>query len=231
MDDAASPTQTDAGPQLEKGYTRIANELLEAVVRFRFSSREYAIVLAVFRKTFGFGKKADDMTLTQLADMTGIDIAHVSRTVRDLEAKNVLLKRQGRYGYVIGISKNSRNWKTLPKRQPLAESATPPCQNSKIDLPKEQIQKKPPKETTKKAADAAGKPATLSIWDLGESLFGSRSYVGTLMSEFPESLVAESIAKLSLMRPPPADPKAYIRGILRKQMGKATDESHLLDMC
>lgn len=124
-------------PQTEDGYTRIANELLDAILRYPFSKRELNIVLAVVRKTYGYNKKSDDMTLTQLAELASIDLAHVSRTVAALVEKNVLLKQQGRYGYIIGINKKYNTWAPCQNGN-LAKTASEPCQNSNISLPKEQ---------------------------------------------------------------------------------------------
>lgn len=126
-----------SNPQTEDGYTRIANELLDAILRYPFTKRELNIVLAVIRKTYGYNKKSDDMTLTQLADLANIDLAHVSRTVAALVDKNVLLKQQGRYGYVLGINKKYSTWKPCQIGN-LAKTARQPCQNSKESLPKEQ---------------------------------------------------------------------------------------------
>ncbi len=139
-----------AAPQTEDGYTRIANELLEAIISFDFSKRELNVLLFVIRKTYGFGKKVDDMTLTQIANATRIDLAHVSRCVADLAGMNVLLKKQGRYGYILGINKDYGQWKALPKEQGVAETASEPCQKSNAILLKEQTQKKLPKETIKR---------------------------------------------------------------------------------
>ena len=108
-------------PQLEDGYVRIANELLEAIIRAPLSKRELMIVLAVVRKTYGYGKKTDDISLSQLAQMTGVDRSNVSRAINDLAAAGVLSKRQGRYGQVLGLDKNYQKWA-------VAKSATR-CQN------------------------------------------------------------------------------------------------------
>lgn len=43
--------------QLEDGFTRVANELLDAVMASGLSETEMCIVLAVWRKTYGFNKK------------------------------------------------------------------------------------------------------------------------------------------------------------------------------
>lgn len=104
-------------PQLEDGYTRIACELLEAIARFDFSKRQYKVVLAVIRKTYGFGKKTDDMTITQIANLTGLELGNCSKTVSELGQMRTLLIQQGEYGYVIGLNKNYAEWI--------------PCQNNK----------------------------------------------------------------------------------------------------
>ena len=204
----------DIAPQLEDGYTRISNELLEAIIRHPFSRREFAIILAVIRKTYGFRKKFDDMTLTQLADATGIDLAHIHRTVRDLEAQNVLLKQQGKYGYLIGLSKNYRKWKRLPNQQPLAGSASDGCQKSKLRLPKEQPQKKDPKETTK------GPLAAPTFWDVWVGIAGEskRSALGRLIRDHGEQAVAEAVAKVAIKRP--ADPTPYLIAMLNGHVEK-----------
>jgi phage replication O-like protein O len=138
-------------PQLEDGYVRIANELLEAIIRAPLSKRELMIVLAVVRKTYGYGKKTDDISLSQLAQMTGVDRSNVSRAINDLAAAGVLSKRQGRYGQVLGLDKNYQKWA-------VAKSATR-CQNDNRAvaktttelLPKQQPQKTTPKDNSKRS--------------------------------------------------------------------------------
>lgn len=140
------------GPQVEDGYTRIANELFDAILAFDFSKRELKVLMAVIRKTYGYGKKSDDLSLGQLHEITGIDVAHLSRTVRDLSAKKVLLIRQGQYAQNIGLNKRYVEWKPLLKQQPpIAETAT--CQNSKegvAETAKKPLPKQQPQKTTQK---------------------------------------------------------------------------------
>lgn len=133
-------------PRLEDGYVRIANELLDALISFDLGKREQKIVMFVIRKTYGYGKKKDDMTLTQIANATGLDLGHISRTVKQLASKKILLKQQGKYGFILGINKDYGQWTTLPNQQPLAKSASEPCQNGNLTLPKKQTQKKLPKD-------------------------------------------------------------------------------------
>lgn len=179
-------------PQLEDGFVRIANELYDAILLAPFSKRELLIVFAVIRKTYGYGKRADDMTMTQLAQLTGLTRAHASETVRDLSAKNVILIRDGDYGKVITLSKNYRNWnfairpesgrtqngtrpesgseasrngiQAVPKRDP-----SRPDSGSTKDNPKRQLQKTTPKDKVPAAV-----PATGPTWDAYAAAYQGR---------------------------------------------------------
>lgn len=101
---------TPRTPQLEDGYVRIANELLEAILSFDFSHREQSVVLTIIRKTYGYGKKEDDISAAQIGAMCGIARQHVTSTLNVLALRNVITKRPGRFGTIIGIQKDHRKW-------------------------------------------------------------------------------------------------------------------------
>ncbi len=97
-------------PQLEDGFVRIANELLEAILGFDLSHREQSVVLTIIRKTYGYGKKEDDISAAQIGDMCGIARTHVTNALNQLAQRNVITKRTGRFGSIIGIQKDHRKW-------------------------------------------------------------------------------------------------------------------------
>lgn len=113
------------GPQLEHGHVRIANELFDAIVRTDFSKRQLRVLLFIIRKTYGFGKKTDDMTVQQIANGTGLARQNVSTTISELVALNTVSKRDGHFGYVLGINKNYGEWRTVSK-QDTSQNETPP---------------------------------------------------------------------------------------------------------
>lgn len=113
-----------ASPQTEDGYTRIANELFDAIIRAPLSKRELKVVIAVIRKTYGFGKKEDDLGLAQLARMTGLHKPDVSNTVNDLVSKRVLNRQPGKHRHVIGINKAYPEWGLVSKTLTVSESLT-----------------------------------------------------------------------------------------------------------
>jgi phage replication O-like protein O len=110
-----------SSPQLEDGYTRIANELLEDIAGFGFTQRQLSVLLAIIRKTYGYGKKKDDMSASQLGEVCNMARSHVTATLGQLAAMNVITKHPGRYGCVVGIQKESGKWLGLPAKPLTAE--------------------------------------------------------------------------------------------------------------
>jgi phage replication O-like protein O len=102
-------------PQLEDGFTRIANELFEAILGFDFSERQLKVLLTIVRKTYGYGKKEDDMSASQIGKVCNIDRSNVTRVLGQLEKMKVITKRHGGYGMIIGINKSHQEWaKEMP---------------------------------------------------------------------------------------------------------------------
>ncbi|WP_232001855.1 replication protein [Shimwellia blattae] len=91
---------------LDDGYTRIANELLEAVMAADLTARQLKVVLAVIRKTYGFGKKFDRITNTQISDMTGIHHTHVCKAKNEMIGMGVIITN----GIMIGVNKVVSDW-------------------------------------------------------------------------------------------------------------------------
>lgn len=99
------------GPHLEDGYIRIANELFDAVLKKLTSYRHIKVVLAILRKTYGYQKKEDDITISQLAKMTGIHRNNVGAAIKELEQMRVINPvRAGSHGLMIGVNKRHSEW-------------------------------------------------------------------------------------------------------------------------
>jgi len=97
-------------PQLEDGHTRIANEILEALLLARLTSRQWSVVMAIIRKTYGYQKKTDDIGLGQLSDLTGLGKPHLSVAVRELEERRIISRKQGKFGHIMGLNKDHTQW-------------------------------------------------------------------------------------------------------------------------
>ncbi|ENY7797857.1 replication protein [Citrobacter freundii] len=153
---------------LDDGYTRIANELLEAVMAADLTARQLKVVMAVIRKTYGFGKKFDRVTNTQISAMTGIHHTHVCTAKNEMIAMNIILTN----GLSIGINKVISDWdftisqhgKSLAKsaNKTLAESANadkPTQLNTKETIQKKE-RKDPPESPKGECVGLEEKPVS-----------------------------------------------------------------------
>lgn len=152
-------------PQLEDGYTRLANELLEAILGFGFTGRQLLVIFAVIRKTYGYGKKQDDMSAAQIGQICGMGRNHVTEVIGQLVQMNVLNRASGAYGLVLGVNKSYGKWgekqvdspksglsevvlnrdKTSPKS---GQVDSPKSGHTKENLSKENQKKSPRQEIT-----------------------------------------------------------------------------------
>jgi phage replication O-like protein O len=102
-------------PQLEDGYTKIANEVLESLIKFHLSSYEWRIVLVILRKTYGFNKKEDWISLSQFVLATNIQRSHVCRSVNMLIQQNIITKGGTKNRPLYRFQKHFITWQPLPK--------------------------------------------------------------------------------------------------------------------
>ncbi|HID3451889.1 TPA: replication protein, partial [Klebsiella pneumoniae] len=119
---------------LDDGFTRIANELLEAVMRAGLSQHQLLVFMAVMRKTYGFNKKSDWVSNEQLSELTGI-LPHKCSAAKSVLVKRGILTQTGR---VIGINKTVSEWSSLPvkgkEKRPYLKKVTLP-ESGKKSLP------------------------------------------------------------------------------------------------
>lgn len=92
----------------ENGFTRIANELLEAVIGSGLTQNQLLITLAVIRKTYGYNKTSDWVGNSQLSELTGLPETRCS-TERNKLVKMKVLSVTGR---LVGVNKEISAWQT-----------------------------------------------------------------------------------------------------------------------
>lgn len=119
---------------LDDGFTRIANELLEAVMHAGLSQHQLLVFMAVMRKTYGFNKKSDWVSNEQISELTGI-LPHKCSAAKSALVKRGILTQTGR---VIGINKTVSEWSSLPvkgtEKKPYLKKVTLP-ESGKKSLP------------------------------------------------------------------------------------------------
>ncbi len=110
-----------AQPQLEDGHTRIANEILEHLIKLHLSPNQWQVLLCIIRKTYGFQKKVDYIANSQIIKDTGLCKAVVSRALKQLAMK-VIITRNGKS---IGLQKDWEQWQKLAKQLTIEKLAIP----------------------------------------------------------------------------------------------------------
>ena len=100
-----------ASPQKENGFTPIAHELLEAFILAKFTEYQRKIVLFIWRKTYGWNKKEDDISNSQFVIGTGINKGNVSRTIKELKNAKVVISRDNK----LKVNKNYEEWKVISR--------------------------------------------------------------------------------------------------------------------
>ncbi|MBA7663053.1 hypothetical protein ES703_71086 [subsurface metagenome] len=99
-----------ADPHLKKGYTRIANELLEALIRVDWNKAHKDLMFTIIRFTYGWSKKSAKLHLFSIGFMCDKSEARVSRILSEL----IYLGGIIRIGKTYAIQKDFDQWK--PKK-------------------------------------------------------------------------------------------------------------------
>lgn len=95
---------------LENGYLRLANQIQDAVCKVELSGREFRVLNAIIRLTYGWSKKEDRITNSLIADKTGLAVKHVSEAVLSIANRRIIsLRRIGQTRY-IGINTDLDKW-------------------------------------------------------------------------------------------------------------------------
>lgn len=108
---APVPTQQECRmADLENGYLRLANQIQDALCIVELSGREFRVLNAIIRLTYGWSKKSDRIANSLIADKTTLKVKHVSEAVLSLAYRNIIiLRRIGQTRY-IGINTNLDKW-------------------------------------------------------------------------------------------------------------------------
>jgi len=92
--------------ELEDGYTRLANALYDELIGADLTKNQSKVAHAICRKTYGFGKKLDRISDSQLAQLTRLPRQKVNKAKNELIAMKVILRE----GSQIGPNKNISEW-------------------------------------------------------------------------------------------------------------------------
>jgi phage replication O-like protein O len=110
----------------QRGFTRMDNELYEALIGADLSGRELRVALAVHRQTIGYNVQESRIAASYIAEMAGLHREDVSRIISELLRQRVLYRTGGSRS-PIGIAPASE-WKIDTKNtRKNTQSKAPQC--------------------------------------------------------------------------------------------------------
>ncbi|EPM2294293.1 replication protein [Escherichia coli] len=89
---------------LDDGYVRLSNMLLEAYSGADLTKRHFKVLLAILRKTYGWNKPMDRITDAQLSEITKLPVKRCNEAKLELVRMNILRQQGGMYGPNANIS-------------------------------------------------------------------------------------------------------------------------------
>jgi len=167
-----------ANPQKENGHTALANELWDALARYRLSGEEWKVFVVIIRKTYGWQKKADIIPRSQFAELTGMTKRSVDRALHSLSAKSLIGVRKiaDRQALEYSIIKDFEKWEPVRKKADIRKIADTPVRK-KASSPVREIAalKRNTKESLKERYTPSENAKILN-----------RLFLGTMSDEFQE---------------------------------------------
>lgn len=105
-----------ANPQTDDGYTMLSNDILEALGGIRIPGEARQIFDIVLRKTYGFKKKEDKISLSQFALSSKINRPNIVRAIQTLLSMNLIIKKDNEDISIYSVNKDFDTWKPLSKK-------------------------------------------------------------------------------------------------------------------
>jgi phage replication O-like protein O len=104
-----------ANPQKENGFTPIANEILDALCGIEIPSASRRCLDVILRKTYGYQKKSDAISVTQFLEKTNLSERTIYRAIKKLEEMKLVIteKKIGR-PTEYKLNKNHETWCSRP---------------------------------------------------------------------------------------------------------------------
>ena len=110
--------------QPEGNFTIISNDILEALAATRIKGEAMQVLLVIVRKTYGWHKKNDDISLSQFVEATGINKQNVSRAIKRLKNMNMIfiqkdndsLSKKITATCNYAVNQDISTWKPLSKK-------------------------------------------------------------------------------------------------------------------
>lgn len=97
---------SNGNPQVEEGYTRIANELYEAIIQTQMTVGSRKVLDVIIRHTYGYNLTSKAIPAKVFVDMTRIKRPNIYRALRELSKAKIIFIENG----VYKVNKSYLEW-------------------------------------------------------------------------------------------------------------------------
>lgn len=101
------------GSPQKDGFLKINNEIAEQLAKLNLSSYEWRTLWVLWRKTLGWQKEIDKISITQFQKATGLKRRHQARALKALIDKNIVTYIGNSYIHNYSFQKDYAKWKTV----------------------------------------------------------------------------------------------------------------------
>ena len=193
-------------PQVENGFTPIANEIMEALMRVNLSAYESRVLWFLFRKTYGWSKKTDWITLSQFSTCIGLDRRLIHRAIKSLSSKKmIVINKDDTFKIRYGFQKDYKKWKLSSRKMTIINRDERVSSKEMIELSSKEI---PTKESITKETIQKKKDIVLPEWldkKTWDEFKKMRVSIKKKMTPYAEELMIKKLDKLRQIGNPPTE--------------------------
>lgn len=186
-----------ASPQTEHGFTKIANELMEAIPRYKFNGTQLRILFVVLRYTYGFQRKSHELSLTFIANNLDANKQQVKRELDKLIKSNVLIEKSApsfNKTREIQFNKNYNSWlidtQYANKSTVSVKGDTQSANPSTVTVSELEYQERKKKENFKESTSTTKDPVLEFMNEIG-------IYYTNLTGRFPSAKCEVAITEIA----------------------------------
>ena len=198
-----------ANPQAENGHIDIANEIVEALARTYLSPTESKVLWAILRKTYGWHKKIDRISYSQLEELTGLNRRHIAPVLKRLVSRNIVTQTGNGQALKYGLQKDFDRWAAITQTgngryKPLPKQVTVDTNHylfGVLPLPKQVTEPLPKQVTTKETKETIQKKYIYTVpeWikkDVWNDFLDMRKRKRAIPTEKAKQLLVKELEKL-----------------------------------
>ncbi len=99
---------------LDDGYLRLSNTLVDTLCKASITSRQFRVLMVIIKKTYGFNKKNDWISASQICELMNYEGAstHINADIRELKRRNIIIGD----GVKIGPNSTVSEWILHPQK-------------------------------------------------------------------------------------------------------------------